>query len=176
MEAKENIMSSKSSFSIDKVRDTKNDTNKQLEDFKGKATDYESSLKELYALDAEISGSDIDESAKDQVFELIGEKKEEVEGKAQENANEMDGIFRDLDSARTDVNIALDSGKEQIATMKSKQAILEKIGMGNALDGAINTIDSSNQELQTLMNELIELENEAKGAHDRLAHLDIKNN
>lgn len=98
-----------------------------------------------------LENSNIDDRVKRDLAELTNEAWRENSEKAKELSRQMDGDFKMLDELMEESELAIADIDKSISKVEATGRLLDVLGLGKSLDGAIQELDESREEEQELI-------------------------
>jgi len=149
-------------FSIEKSHKHLSELSKEVSSKKAMVEKLETAKAEVITARTEIEGSDISLESKEVAARVLEAKREQISEQGKEIGNELGQNLKEIETEKQDIQEAQESNKTQQKNLEAKNSILEKIGMGGMMDGVIGQLENEEKQLDSTMENAIELGKEAE--------------
>lgn len=151
-------------YSIEKSRKHLSELSKEVNQKKAMVEQLHTSKEEVITARTEIEGSGISEESKEVIVKNLEARREQISEQGRELGSEIGQDLKEIEDEKQDIQEAQDSNKTQQKNLEAKKSVLEKIGMGGILEGAIEQLQNEEKQLDGTMESAIEIGKEADDA------------
>ncbi|MBP3885998.1 MAG: hypothetical protein J6D54_13815 [Olsenella sp.] len=148
-------------YSIKETRGKISDIKGRLEDKRAETEKLEENRQALLDAGTDVQGSDIDEDAQQTIMDLINQALEDNSDKAQEVSDEIGQDLSELEGMQQDTQQSLESNQQERGKVEQKKSLLDRVGLGGSLDGALGEFDDNRADLEDVRQELTDTSQEA---------------
>lgn len=133
----------------------------------GQIKNLEQSKQALMDARMEMENDDaLDESIKRTIIDALNSGLEENTKKGQEISDEMQTDVERIETITEETDASITDVEQKRASLEQKQSILEKFGLGAAIESGIKEIDNNRNDLEGLRDEATDVAKEL----DEIAH------
>lgn len=159
------------SYDLRKNREKVKEIKTNLETKKNKIDQLESNKKQLVEAVMELSNMKITDQSKQIITESINSAIEQNKEKGLEVSNEIGQDLKDIESIKQDTMESLKDANIEKSNIDKKKNMLNKFGMGGALDKASGEIQSNISELNELKDDSINVMRDLEKASQKAGNL-----
>ena len=158
-------------YSIDRNRGKVSDIKQNLDNNKNELADLEKNKQALLDAETELQASDLDEDVQKTLMEQINRALEENAEKGEEVSDRMTADFQDIEEMRQETQDSMQSNEQERGKLEQKKALLDKFGLGGALEDGIAELDDNRVQLEDFMDDLSNTEKELSEVSQKLKSL-----
>lgn len=158
-------------YDVKKSRSEIKEIQQNVEEKKGELSKLEEQKQALLEAITDVEGANVDEQTKQIVHESISTALEANKEKGNEMSTEMGDDIKHLEDIRQEINEYTEGARNQKESLKGKQKMLERFGIGGALEKGISNLDSNISELNTANQEAINVMQELSKVSQQLGGL-----
>ena len=158
-------------YSIDRNKGKVSDIKQNIENKKGELSKLEENKQALLDAGTELQASDLDEDVQQVLMEQINRALEENAEKGDEISDQMTSDVQDIEEMRQETQESMQSNEEEKSKLEQKKALLDRFGLGGALEEGISELDDNKMQLEEFMDDLMNTEQELTEVSQKLRSL-----
>lgn len=147
-------------YSIEKSKGRISEIKKKLETKKGELAELEQNKRELMEAGTELGGSNLDERTQGVMMDSIDQSLDANAQRGQELSGEMNADLQDLEAMRQETQESMESNEQETAKAERLKGLLDKFGIGGAMDKGLSALSENRQELADVEQELANAQQE----------------
>lgn len=147
-------------YNIEKTKGKISEIKKKLEAKKGELANLEQNKRELIEAGAEVGGSNLDERTQSVMMDSIDQSLDANAQRGQELSGEMNTDLQELETMRQEGQESIESNERETAKAERLKGLLDKFGIGGAMDKGLSALNENRQELADVDQELAKAQQE----------------
>lgn len=144
------------SYDMSKNKESIKEIKSKLESKKGELSKLEEQKQELLGAITELSGLNLDEKSKKVINDSLKQALEKNKEKGSEISDQMGEDIKSLETIKQDTQESMDSATHEKSSIEKKKKLLDRFGIGGALDSATGEINQNIKELGEINEDSIE--------------------
>lgn len=158
-------------FSIEQSKDKISEIKRTIETKKGQLDDLKKQKEALLEARTSIESEDsnLDSSVRETIIGSINVTYEQFEQKVHDVSKDANKNLQEIEKIREDVDADIESATEEQGKLNRTQALLNKFGLGGALEKSVSNIDAHIQDAKAVQGDAVDA---TKGLEDVYRKLD----
>lgn len=147
-------------YSIEKTKNRLSEIKEKIEAKKSEMANLEQNKREILEAGSEVTGSNLDERTQGVVMDSLSQSLEANAQRGRELSSEMNADLQDMEAARQENQVSLESNEKETANAERVKGLLDKFGAGSAMDKGLAALNENRKELTDLDHELAKTQQE----------------
>lgn len=143
-------------YDVKKVKGEVKEIKKNIENQKEEVGKLEEQKQALVEAMMEVEGSNIDEETKQVIHEAVNGAIEKNREKGNEISQNLEKDIATLENNKQESQESMNDSMNEKKRLEQKQKLLDRFGIGGALDGGISKLDANIHELEGINEEIIQ--------------------
>ena len=143
-------------YDVKKAKGEVKEIKKNIENQKDEVGKLEEQKKALVEAMMEVEGSNIDEETKQVIHEAVNGAIEKNREKGNEISQNLEKDIATLENNKQESQESMNDSMNEKKKLEQKQKLLDRFGIGGALDNGISKLDANIHELEGINEEIIQ--------------------
>lgn len=143
-------------YDTKKIKGEVKEIKKNIEMQKGEVGKLEEQKQTLVEAMMEVEGSNIDDETKRVIHEAVNAAIEKNREKGEEISNNLEKDIKTLENNRQESQESMSDAQDEKKKLEQRQKLLDRFGIGGALDSGISKLEANIQEIEGINEEIIQ--------------------